>query len=224
MKLFSMKKPIYTIMALVVAAMGMVPQGYAQTDAAAKSLLDKVGQTYEAYKTIQADFSLTVQQAQQAPYTETGKIAMDKPAGKYHITTGQQDIISDGTSQWMVLKDIGEVQVTEVAPASDAISPTNIFSFYKEGYKYVSADDERAGDKQLAVVELTPEDASAPYFKIKLRVDERTYHIHDVTLFDKGGNRFVYAITGVKANPQLADSQFVFQQADYPDLELVDLR
>src|SRR3546814_6173952 len=125
---------------------------------------------------------------------------MNKPAGKYHITTGTQDIISDGKTQWMILKDIGEVQVTEVAPASDAISPTNIFSFYKEGYKYVSAADERASNKPLAVIELTPEDANAPYFKIKLRVDESTYQIYDVTIFDKGGNRFVYTLTHTKAN------------------------
>ena len=219
-----MKKLIYTVITLVVFVVGTTVSGYAQTDAAAKSLLDKVSQTYEAYKTIQADFSLTIKQPQQAAHTESGKIAMNKPAGKYHITTGTQDIISDGKTQWMILKDIGEVQVTEVAPASDAISPTNIFSFYKEGYKYVSAADERASNKPLAVIELTPEDANAPYFKIKLRVDESTYQIHDVTIFDKGGNRFVYTITHTKANPQLADSRFVFQQADYPDLEIVDLR
>lgn len=219
-----MERPIYTIITFVVSVMVVALPGYTQTDAAAKSLLDKVSKTYEAYKTIQADFSLTIKQAQQDTHTESGKIAMDKPAGKYHITMGSQDIISDGTTQWMVLKDVGEVQVTEVAPPTDAISPTNIFSFYKEGYKYVSAADERAGNKQLAVVELTPEDANAPYFKIKLRVDGSTYHIQDVTIFDKGGNRFVYTIKHTKTNPQLADSRFVFRQADYPDFELVDLR
>jgi len=203
----------------------VVLPGYTQTDAAAKSLLDKVSQTYEAYKTIQADFTLTIKQAQQVPQTESGKMVMDQSAGKYRITMASQDIISDGKTQWMVLNDVGEVQITDVAPASDAIfSPTNIFSFYKEGYKYVSAADERGDGKQLAVVELTPEDANAPYFKIKLRVDEKAYQIHDVTLFDKGGNQFVYVLKNTKANPQLAASRFVFRQADYPNMEIVDLR
>lgn len=219
-----MNRPVYITITLVAFMVTRAMPGYTQTDAAARSLLDKVSRTYEAYKTIQADFSLTVKQAQQAAHTESGKIAMDKTAGKYHITTGNQDIISDGKTQWMVLKDAGEVQVTEVAATSDAISPTNIFSFYKEGYKYVSAADEQAGGKHLAVVELTPEDADAPYFKIKLRIDERTYQIHDVTIFDKGGNQFTYTLKNTKANPQLAASYFVFQQNDYPDLETVDLR
>src|SRR5690606_16025086 len=197
---------------------------YAQTDDAAKSLLDKVSRTYEAFKTGQADFSLAVKQAQQVTHPESDKVAMDKQTGKYRITTDNQDIISDGTTQWMVLKDVGEVQITDVAPTSDAISPSNIFSFYKEGYKYMSAADEHADGKQLAVVELTPEDTGSPYFKIKLRVDERTYQIHDVTVFHKGGNRFVYTLENTKANPPLANNQFVFRQADYPGVEIVDLR
>ncbi|MEC3881088.1 LolA family protein [Parapedobacter sp. 10938] len=218
-----MNNPIYKAIILAIVVSMALP-GHAQTDAAAKKLLDKVSQTYDAYKTIQADFSLRVKQAQQVTHTESGTIAMDKSAGKYHITTGNEEIISDGKTQWMVLKDIGEVQVTEVSPASDAISPANIFSFYKAGYKYVSAANEQAGGKKLAVIELTPEEVNAAYFKIKLRVDERTYQIHDVTVFDKGGHQFVYTITHAKANPPFADKHFIFQKANYPDMEIVDLR
>lgn len=210
--------------ALVTLVAGMGLQGYTQTDKAAKSLLDKVSQTYETYKTIQAEFSLDIKQAQQANHMESGTSYMDKPAGKYHIAMNDQDIISDGKTQWMILKDVNEVQITDVDHSSEAISPTNIFSFYKEGYKYVSSTDEQVGGRQLAVVELTPEDTNAPYFKIKLRVDKKTYQIHDVTIFDKGGNRFTYTIKSVKANPKLDDGKFIFRATDYPGVEIVDLR
>lgn len=217
-----MKKSIYWASVVLIA--GMALPSYAQTDKAAKSLLDKVSQTYETYKTIQADFSLEIKQPQQGNHTESGTVYMDTPTGKYHITTSSQDIISDGKTQWMVLKDVDEVQITDVDRSSDAISPVNIFSFYKAGYKYVSSADEHANGRQLAVVELTPEDTNAPYFKIKLRVNEKTHQIHDVTIFDKGGNRFVYTIKNTRANPQLADGKFIFKQTDYPGVEIVDLR
>lgn len=212
------------MMASVTLVAGLGLQGYTQTDKAAKSLLDNVSQTYATYKTIQAEFLLDIKQAQQANHVESGISYMDKPTGKYHITMNDQEIISDGKTQWIILKDINEVQITSVDHSSDAISPTNIFSFYKNGYKYVSADDEHAGGRQLAVVELTPEDTNAPYFKIKLRVDKKMYQIHDVTIFDKGGNRFTYTIKSVKANPKLDDSKFTFKAADYPGVEIVDLR
>ena len=210
---------------LMAILMGITMPGHAQTDMAAKSLLDKVSKTYDGYKTLQAEFTLEINQPQQtAPHTESGTISMDKPAGKYYISTTSQDIISDGKTQWMVLKDEEEVQITTVDHSSDAISPATIFSFYETGYKYVSAADERMGNRQLAVVELTPEDTHAPYFKIKLRVNEQTHQINDMTVFDKGGNRFVYTIKHIKANPQLAQDKFIFKPASYPGMEIVDLR
>lgn len=220
-----MRKSINWVIILAAFIAGAAMPSYSQTDKAAKALLDKVSQTYESYKTIQAEFTLEIkQQAQQTNHTESGTIVMDKQAGKYRIAMVDQDIISDGKTQWMVLKDVNEVQITDVDHSSGAISPTNIFSFYQEGYKYVSSSDEHVGGKQLAVVELTPEDTNAPYFKIKLRVSERTYQIHDVTIFDKGGNRFVYTIKNTQPNPKLVNGKFTFDQMDYPGVEIVDLR
>lgn len=219
-----MNKSIYIFKLLLPLLLGFTLQGSAQTDAAAKSLLDKVSETYEGYKTIQADFTITIQQPQQTDHKESGTIYMEPSAGKYHITMSAQDLISDGKTQWTVLKEEGEVQVTDADQSSDAISPVNIFSFYNKGYKYVTAPNERVGNNQLQVVELTPENTRAPYFKIKLRVNERTYLINDVTIFDKGGNKYVYVIQNTKANPQIADNKFAFKQADYPEVEIVDLR
>lgn len=198
---------------------------YGQTDAAAKTLLNKVSKTYEGYKTIQADFTITIQQPQQATgYSESGTIYMEAAAGKYHISMNSQDLISDGKTQWTVLKEEQEIQVTEADNSSDAISPVNIFSFYNEGYKYVSAPDERAGNMQLHVVELSPEDARAPYFKIKLRIDKSSNLIQDATIFDKGGIKYTYTIKNTKANPQIAADKFAFNQSSYPGMEIVDLR
>lgn len=200
-------------------------QGYAQVDAAAKNLLNKVSKTYEGYKTLQADFTITIQQPQQTTgYSESGTIFMEAKSGRYHISTGSQDLISDGKTQWTVLKEEQEVQVTAVDNSSDAITPVNIFSFYNEGYKYVSAPDERTGNTPLHVVELSPEDTGAPYFKIKLRINKSSSLIQDATIFDKGGTRFTYTIKNTKANPQIAADRFTFSQSNYPGMEIVDLR
>ncbi|WP_257666223.1 LolA family protein [Parapedobacter tibetensis] len=199
--------------------------GYAQTDVAAKSLLNKVSKTYEGYKTIQADFTIAVQQPQQtANHSESGTIYMEAAAGKYHISMNSQDLISDGKTQWTILKEEQEVQVTEANNDSEAISPINIFSFYNQGYKYVSASDENAGNIRLRVVELSPEDPHAPYFKIKLRINASSNLIHDATIFDKGGIKYMYTIKNTKANPQIAADKFTFNQNKYPGMEIVDLR
>ncbi|MGK6351876.1 LolA family protein [Parapedobacter sp. DT-150] len=221
-----MNKSRYQIGSLLVALLlAFTAQGHAQTDAAAKSLLSKVSKTYEGHKTIQADFTLKVQQPQQTDsYNESGSILMEQATGKFYITTSNQDLISDGKTQWTILKEEQEVQVTAADHSADAISPTNIFSFYNSGYKYVSAPDERAGNVQLEVVELSPENPRTPYFKIKLRINKATNLIHDATVFDKGGVKYVYAIKNTKANPQIAADRFTFKSSSYPGMEIVDLR
>lgn len=197
----------------------------AQTDPAAKAVLQQVTETYKGARTITADFTLSVQQAQQRDgYTESGQILMEPGANRYHITMTDQVLISDGKTQWMVLRDVGEVQISEVDRSEDAISPANLFSFYNKGYKYVSAPDEKAGNTTLAVVELSPEDVRSPYFKIRLRTVKSTHLVHDVTIFDKSGIRYTYALRNTKFNSTIEPTKFIFRQSDYPGLELVDLR
>ncbi len=199
---------------------------YAQTDATAKALLDKMSSTYKGYKTVQANFTVTARQSPQAAadYSESGVILIEPSSGKYHITMDSQELISDGKTLWTVLKDVSEVQVTDVDNSATAISPVNIFSFYSSGYKYVSAADERAGNTALHVIELSPEDTQSPYYKIKLRINQSTNLLYDVTVFDKNGMRYTYAIKGTKANPTVPAGRFTFQQSQYPGVEIVDLR
>lgn len=210
---------------LLISMIAFATQVHAQTDAAAKSILQKVTQTYEGYKTIRTDFTLTVQQPQQTSnYTESGTVIMETATGKYRVTANNQDIISDGKTQWMALKEEQEVQVTEADDSPGTISPANIFSFYNNGYKYVSAPNEQAGGNQLLVVELSPEDTQNSYFKIKLRINRSTNLIYDATVFDKSGVKYTYLLKNTTANPSIAADTFVFKQADYPGVEIVDLR
>ncbi len=220
-------KTIQHILLLVLLASAGGQVAMAQNDAAAKVLLDKVSKQYAGYQTVQADFTIKASQgdAQSAAYSDQGKLLMQAATNKYHISMAEQDLISDGKSQWTVLKDVKEVHVSDVDNSSQAISPTNIFSFFDSGYKYVSAADERDGGIALHVVELSPEEPrKSQYFKIKLRINKADNLIRDVTVFDKNGTRYTYEIQNFKANPTVAASKFAFSTQAYPGMEIVDLR
>ena len=199
---------------------------YAQSDPAAKSLLDKMSSTYKGYKAIEATFSITATQATQTAtaYSQSGTVLIEPATGKYHITLDNQEMISDGKSLWTILKDVQEVQITEADNSDVAVSPANIFSFYTNGYKYVSAPNERVGNTSLLVVELSPEDTHSPYYKIKLRIHPTSNLIQDVTVFDKNSTRYVYHIKNSNTKPTVSADSFTFQQGRYPGLEIVDLR
>ena len=197
--------------------------GFAQTDAKAKKWLDEVSAKYDAYKTIQSDFSFSVQQASAETQTEKGTLFLDKHKNQFHIVLPAQNIISDGKTTWSVLKEDQEVQVSEAADQGGSIGPTNLFTFYKKGFNYSSLADETQGQNRLHVIELTPIDTKTNYAKIKLRINSKQ-HIHDVQITDKSGAQYRYTIHTLYVNHQIPAKNFTFNASDYPNYEVVDLR
>lgn len=210
------------MMALVVFICAFMI-GFAQTDTKAKKLLDEVSAKYDAYQTIQSDFSFSVQQAQGENHIDKGSLFLNKSKNQFRIELSEQDIISDGKSTWSILKEDQEVQVSESDNNTESIGPNNLFTFYKKGFAYKSVNDESLGKDMLNVIELTPTDTKTNYAKIKLRVNKNK-HIHDVAVLDKSGTRYTYTIHTLYVNHRLPTTKFTFNTSNYPNYEIVDLR
>src|ERR1700761_3283556 len=95
---------------------------FAQKDAAAKAILTPLSQKYRSYSAIKTDFSFTLDnQAQNIKATQNGTLTVDPKNNKYRIALFaegstkpdvEQEIISDGKSQWSYNKSEKEVQLT----------------------------------------------------------------------------------------------------------------
>lgn len=217
-----MKKFIFTLICTTVTFIAL-----GQTDPSAKKTLNEVSKKYDSYKTIRSEFDLTVQNADKTAYKNAGVMYFNKPKKQYAIEMQDQEIRSDGKTVWNISKDIKEIQITDAEHDDSTIGPNNLFSFYKQGYKYVSMPEEKLTKngkiEKLRVVELSPLDTKTNYFKIKLRINGNN-HIHDVTIFDKSGNRFIYTIKSLYLGQKFAESTFTFQRDKYKNYEIVDLR
>jgi outer membrane lipoprotein-sorting protein len=196
----------------------------AQFDVNSKKVLDKVSANYQSFNTIEADVLLSVQNRQEKSHTNTGKLFLERVSGKFKIDLGGQEIISDGTTQWTILKDQGEVQINKPDKDSNSLNPATIFTFYKTGYKATSVGTSKMGSKTLADIALVPTDARQNVSKINLRVDKATNLIYDATVFDKNGGKFTYTIKNLSVNKPISRSLFIFNKSNYPNMEIVDLR
>lgn len=214
-----MEKKIMVLMVFIYTSL----IAFAQTDTRAKKLLDDVSTKYDAYQTIQSDFSFSVQQGQGGSHVDKGSLYLNKAKNQFRIKLSEQDIISDGKSTWSILKEDQEVQVSESDNNTQSIGPNNLFTFYKKGFVYKSAKEESFGKDILNVIELTPTDTKTNYAKIKLRINKNK-HIHDVAVFDKSGVQYSYTIHTLYVNHQLPTTTFTFNTSDYPNYEIVDLR
>lgn len=209
---------------IVFITYGLVTFG--QSDPTTKKLLNDLSKKYQSYKTAKISFTLKASnQQKQTTVNQKGELIVEPRTNKYRISFDDQVMISDGKQQWHVLKEEQEVQINEVEDTqSGSITPANIFSFYNQGFKYPKAKNEQEAGKSLNVVDLTPIDNTQSYFKVRLRIDQSKNQIYDVTVFDKGGSLYTYTIQNFIPSIKVSPKTFIFDKADYPGMEIVDLR
>ncbi|RZK81148.1 MAG: outer membrane lipoprotein carrier protein LolA [Pedobacter sp.] len=215
-------KQILMVLALIV---GFLCPSFAQTDAKAKAILTEVGKKYRSYNIIKTDFTFTLDNPQaKVKETQQGTLIVKSSANKYKVTMTEQELFSDGKSQWTYLKDDKEVQVTDVDNSSDAINPAKIFTLYESGYKYLFVSEKKVSTKIYQTIDLTPTDIKKSIFKVRLTIDKVAKQITNVLIFDKSGNKYTYNIKTFVPNVKVAESIFAFDAKKYPGVEVVDLR
>lgn len=210
-----------------------ISYAFAQKDAEAKKILNQVSAKYRSYDVVKADFTFTVENTQaNTKDTQTGTLIAKSKANKYKMTiyspgdrsVTDEEIISDGKSQWTYVRKNKEVELTEVDKSSESLNPAQIFTIYEKGYKYIYTGDAKIDGKLCQVIDLTPEDDKKPFFKIRLSIDKAKKQIFSAMIFDKNGSRYNYVVRTFTPNVKVPESTFTFDKKNYPGVELVDLR
>ena len=209
-----------------------VATAFAQKDADAKVILNKLSKQYRSYDAVKTDFTLTIDNQQAGvKETQTGTLISRSKTNKYKVTlyasgkkTVTQDIISDGKNQWTFLKDANEVQLSAADNSEEGFNPAKIFTMYEKGYKYIYTGQQKIAGKIYQVVDLTPEDSKKSFFKVRLMIDKVKNQLYSAQIFDKNGSTYTYALRTFTPNYKVAETAFVFDKKAYPGVEVVDLR
>lgn len=144
---------------------------------------------------------------------------------KYKVAITGQEIFCDGTTIWTYDVGAKEVQITELDNSSGSITPQKLFTnFYDKDFLFVLNPEVKRAGKTYQVVELTPIDKTKPFFKVVLEVDKSTKVIMSTRVFEKNGNRYLYAINTINTSSVIADDSFVFNAKKFPGVEVIDLR
>jgi chaperone LolA len=205
-------------------ATAQAPKGMGKSDPEAKKILDAVSAKFKTYKTVKANFTLKIENAQgKVQGTKTGTVQMK--GTRYRVNITGQEIMSDGKTVWTYDKSANEVQVTTLDNSAGNITPQKLFTnFYDKDFLYVQNEDLKRNGKTYQVIELTPIDKTKPFFKVVVEVDKANSNIASTKVFEKNGNRYTYAVGSLAANQAMADDVFVFDAKKYPGVEVIDLR
>ena len=140
--------------------------------------------------------------------------------GKYRLTLPDQELISDGTTVWHWNKSAKEVTVSGMVDDDiDLLNPGRLLAGYGKSFKakYIRTDDDGT-----AIIDLQPR-STRSYHKIRLFIKEDDGLLRRMEVHKYDSSRENYDIIDFKRASNAA-SQFTFDAAKHPDVEVIDMR
>ena len=211
---------LFSVLVLIASSL------FSQQDPKAKEILDKLSLTNKSYKTIQIDFSFTLEN-KTGSVTETneGSVALKGKSYRLHMPGMGMEVYSDGANTWSYLTASNEVNISAVDPESEAaLNPANIFTIYEKGFNYTYIGEESVGGKAGLVIDLFPVDKAKEFTKVRLFVDKSKYQILKAKTFNKDGNAYTLAMKNMKTDQNLTPDYFKFDASKFPKVEINDMR
>ena len=187
-------------------------------DEKAEKILKDLSANTKSYSYMDVDFDfIFINTSQDINESQKGNIKINQ--NKFRLDLNQQLIISDDSIQWIYLKESNELQIMEYDSQDDMISPNKLFTIYENGYKsqYIELKENNH------IIDLFPIESNE-FKNIQLHIDEDKIQLKKIILFDKNGGSFSYSITKFITDKEIDENAFRFNEANYPDLEIIDLR
>ena len=194
-------------------------------DVKANSILNSLTRKSKTYKSFKAGFTIVMYGRDKKP-TDTQKGSLLVKGAKYKLDIKNQTVICDSSTVWTYLKDANEVQINNVDPKSkNAITPDNIFTIYKKGFKKHYEGESKQGNTIMETVDLYPiHPEKEKYHTLKFVINKEKNQIAEIKVMMKDGTMVYYIINTFATNINLPADTFSFNKKNYPDVEVEDLR
>ncbi len=188
----------------------------------ADEILKNTTEKLDTYKSIEADFTYDLINPE-GETTDSGNGTLLVSGNKYRLGIVGQLVICDGSTIWTYIEDAEEVQINEVMEDENVISPSNLLTFYNNNYKTKHVAEEVIGGETVYIINLKPNE-DKNYSKADLFIIKENLHIMKVVLDDKNGGQTIYTINEFIPEKEVTDKDFTFIEADYPDVDVIDMR
>lgn len=205
------------------------PAGTAKAEASdpeAKAVLEKMRKKYEAYGTLEAEFSLEIEAPQQPTQTQKGTLITQ--AEKYRLKFNDRTMVCDGKSVWLYVPKTKQVQINDMEESDGdggISSPQDLLKAYAwKDYMYAITNEFSENGRVVQQIEFKPTTKSTDYSKVRLTLDKKTLEIVSIKSFGKDGSRYTLTINKLTPNKAVAASTFTFAKTECPDCKYEDLR
>lgn len=190
----------------------------------AQAILDQAAQAYEQSNGIKANFAIHSVVPQQN-ISESFEGVINMKGDKFKLETPDMITWYNGKTQWVYLMRNEEVNVS--TPCGDELQLTNpavLLRQYKKGFavQYKGTSTTRQA-KSAYDITLTPKKKS-DIQQVELQIEKVSHIPAAITITDKNGATVSIHISKWETGKNQADSFFSFNESDFPDAEVIDLR
>jgi outer membrane lipoprotein carrier protein len=213
------------IACLLIVFLGWLNIASAQAnDPKAEAILDKVSQKYKNMSAFKAEYTRSIESNDGEVFASMdGEITVK--GAKFNLKMDDQVIICNGNTIWAYMKDANEVNISDYQPGADEITPTEIYSIYKKGYRYALMSELKDGSQVVQTIDLEPENKKSEIGKIRLVINKADNTIKKWIVFERGSNnRQIFNINSFTPNVAVSDADFTFDKAKHKGVRVVDLR
>lgn len=215
-------KKSFVFIALTVFGFTCFAQDTEKGDKKSNAILNALTAKTESYTSIRAEFTYKMVNEEAGIDESTAGILLVM-GEKYNLDISGQMVFCDGETMWTYIVDAEEVQVNSVEDAEGAISPNKLLSSYNEDYRSKFISEDFLYGTSVNIIDLTPVEGKS-YYKVRLIIDKAKDQLLDFTIFDKNGSTYSYVITAFTPNVEVTEDMFHFNSADYPGIDVIDMR
>lgn len=189
----------------------------AQDSAKAKTLLNEVSTKVQSYDNIVLDFKYSLENNAENIRQDTRGDASLK-GEKYVLNLMGTTQMFDGENIYTIIPEDEEINISAYVEEDDnAITPSKMMTFYKEGYTYKWDITQNKNGRQIQYIKLTPIDTNADIKSILLGIDNQTKNIYNLIQTQNNGTKITITVNSFKANQPLSETLFTFDESKYAD-------
>jgi len=207
-----MKKLVLIVMSLVISFTAV-----SQNSEKAKKLLDEVAQKVEAYKSIYIEFDHKFDNSDADVHQETrGNVTLK--GDLYNLNYMGTEQIFDGKKVYLIIHEDEEVIIQKpLKNGEKTLTPSKMFSFYKNGYTYEMSDLKTLKGVKIQYVKLTPIDTNSEIKSVMVGIDIKTKHIYNIIETGENNTITTLEVRTFKTNQPISEKLFIFDKAKYRD-------
>lgn len=188
----------------------------------ARQVLDQTANKLKTCGGIEASFEGTQFKGLQEAGTANGHIYVK--GSKFKISSDQLTTWFDGHTQWTLLAGSDEVNVSNPSPAElQQINPYTFVDLYKHGYNLRQANVSYQG-KPCHEIRLMAQSRSNHIQLLIAVIDKRTHMPLSIRVKDNRGDWTRIRVKSLRTNRRWSDATFKFDEKQYPNIEVIDLR